>query len=144
MLLENIKSIALIGLASALLFSCQRLNSLQDELKEAQRKALEQSIVLTNQINDIKEAYSNDQKEADAIISDLRQRVANGVHIKNRDLPADSTSKTGEDGCDLSARTAGDLISIAERGDKAIRQLNQCIDSYNALRNGRLDNLKGK
>jgi hypothetical protein len=51
---------------------------------------------------------------------------------------ADTTPSAGDSGqatAELDRETAKDLISIADDGDKAIRQLNACIDAYNAIYN---------
>ena len=135
MLLENIKSLSIVFLASALFLSCNRINDLKEDLAEAQQNALKESIRLNNKISDIEENYKNEQENAKTVISNLRERVANGVRIsKDRDVSASARSKDREDECRLSSETANELVSIAEKGDEAIRKLNQCIDSYNAIR----------
>lgn len=138
-MIEKIKSYAIVFLLVALFVQSKKYEALRSSLLEAQQNTLSESVRLHNEIADIKEKYDYENKKANDLIIDLRKRVANGVRLKNRDLPDGASSENREDGCNLGARTANDLISIAERGDQAIRSLNKCIDSYNAIKNRKKD-----
>lgn len=135
MIIENIKSLAIVFLGSALFLSCNRLNTLKTELLQAENKALEQSLALQNQISDIEEKYQNEKENSERALAELRSRIASGVQLKNRNLSGNSSSENRENDCRLSAETASALVDIAAKGDEAVRRLNQCIDQYNELRN---------
>ena len=135
MLIENIKSLSIILLASALFVACNRIHTMQTELMQAEKKALQQTIELNNQITEIKEAYQNEKEFNKKTIDDLRAKYANGLQFKNRTVPTNTTIENRENECRLDAGTIDRLIRIAGKGDECIIRLNACIDSYNALRN---------
>ena len=135
MLIENIKSLSIILLASALFVACNRIHTMQTELMQAEKKALQKSIELNNQIAEIKEAYQNEKEFNKKTIDDLRAKYANGLQFKNRTVSTNTTIENRENECRLDAGTINRLIRIAGKGDECIIRLNACIDSYNALRN---------
>ena len=47
--------------------------------------------------------------------------------------PAPTPRDSVQAGAELDAKTAQSLVAITDDGDKAIRQLNACIDAYNAI-----------
>lgn len=132
-----------IALAAGLVFlgiayhlKSQELNDFKLQVQEERAKALEDSLALQKQIEDLRLQNEKDNEEANKTVNALRARIANGVHIPatNRAMRPDSRAENRENECRLSAEFADRLVSIAEKGDRAIRKLNQCIDSYNALR----------
>lgn len=135
MIIENIKSLAIVFLGSALFLSCNRLNALKTEIMQAEKQALEQSLALQNQISDIEDKYKNEKENSERALAELRSRIASGVQLKNRNLSGNSSSQSRENDCRLSPETASALVDIAAKGDEAVRRLNQCIDQYNELRN---------
>ena len=59
------------------------------------------------------------------------------VNVRPVQAGGDSTSVTGDRNqtrAELDPATAEELVGIANDGDDAIRQLNACIDAYNAIR----------
>lgn len=115
----------------------EKIKSINEQLQQAHVDALNNTIKLQNKINEIEDLYHEEQKKADRTISDLRRRYANGVQFKtgSQSMPAGSGITDRNAACGLSAEVTSDLIDIAERGDRAIRSLNQCINSYNNIRN---------
>ena len=108
---------------------------MQTELMQAEKKALQKSIELNNQIAEIKEAYQNEKEFNKKTIDDLRAKYANGLQYRNKSVQTSSSAQNREDECRLSAGVINRLIDIAGKGNECIIRLNACIDSYNALRN---------
>lgn len=115
----------------------EKIKSINEQLVQAHVDALNKTIKLQNKMNEIEDLFYEEQKKADRIISDLRRRYANGVQFKteSQSMPAGSGITDRNAVCGLSAEITSDLIDIAERGDRAIRSLNQCVNSYNNIRN---------
>lgn len=83
------------------------------------------------------EQLKKEKQDAQNKINSLKSAVADGnlrLYVRTNQ---DSCSASGasENGAELDRQTAQDLISISGDGDKAILQLNSCIDLYNNLRN---------
>ena len=138
MIIDNIKSLSIVLLVCVCAYQHMKLDSYRAETIKAQEQARVESIQLSDKLNKLNEVRENEQKEADRTISDLRKRVANGVHINNNRKTVSSNTTTGntESRCDLSGADAEFFITVAERADNNARKLNQCIDAYNALRKG--------
>lgn len=138
MIIDNIKSLSIVLLVCVCAHQHMKLDSYRAETIKAQEQARVESIQLSDKLNKLNEVRENEQKEADRTISDLRKRVANGVHINNNRKTVSSNTTTGdaESRCDLSGADAEFFITVAERADNNARKLNQCIDAYNALRKG--------
>lgn len=83
------------------------------------------------------EQLKKEKQDAQNKINSLKSAVADGnlrLYVRtNQD--SCSTNGASENGAELDRQTAQDLISISGDGDKAIIQLNSCIDLYNNLRN---------
>lgn len=125
---------AISALALAYLYKSYQLSELETQLAAEREKAMEQSLQLKDQIEDLRIKNEKENQQADATIANLRRRIANGVRLPTvQPMPQNTSVKNGEDGCRLDPDTADRLISIAEKGDRAIRALNQCIDSYNTI-----------
>ena len=135
MLVENIKSLSIIFLAGALFVACNRINSLKTDIMQAEKKALQQTIELNNQITEIKEAYNNEKELNKKTIDSMRAKYANGLQYRNKSVQTSSSAQNRENECRLSAGVINRLIDIAGKGNECIIRLNACIDSYNALRN---------
>lgn len=125
---------AITALAIAYLYKSYQLSELETQLAAEREKAMEQSLQLKDQIEDLRIKNEKENQQADATIANLRRRIANGVRLPAaQPMPQNTGAKDGKDGCRLDPELAERLISIAEKGDRAIRALNQCIDSYNAI-----------
>ena len=77
-------------------------------------------------------------KERDAAIASgnlkLRIPVKTPVcPVQTTGDPAPAPRDSVQTGAELDAKTAQSLVAITDDGDKAIRQLNACIDAYNNI-----------
>jgi hypothetical protein len=77
-------------------------------------------------------------KERDLAISSGALRLRIPVKAANCPIPAsdDSPTPTGDSvqaTAEFDRETAKSLVAITDDGDKAIRQLNACIDAYNSV-----------
>ena len=82
------------------------------------------------------EQLKKEKKDAETKINSLKSAVADGalrLYVRTSE-PSCSADGASEDGAELDREVAQDLISITADGDKAIVQLNACIDFYNNLR----------
>lgn len=137
MIIENIKSLTIIFLAGALILSYNKLSTLKTEIMQAEKQALEQSLTLKNKISEIEEQIDNEKEKHSEAIRTLRAQYADGLRLKsqNSDLRSASGAESSKNECGLSARDVGRLIDIAEKGQRAVNSLNQCVEQYNALKN---------
>jgi LPS O-antigen subunit length determinant protein (WzzB/FepE family) len=115
----------------------------QAEVARLNQEARTKELSLTNKVNAKALELKKANDEADKKINSIKSDIANGT--LRLSIPASSScvsagkdaSVTGGDStarAELSNQTSNDLISIASDGDKAIRQLNQCIEIYNQVR----------
>ena len=77
-----------------------------------------------------------EKRDAEIKVNQLRADVASGA-LRLSVRASCSAGATGGDQqarVELDSKTADDLIAIAADGDKAIIELNSCIDFYNNLR----------
>lgn len=89
--------------------------------------------------NELQVKYEQEKKDAESEIADLRKRIRSGavrLSIPATACTVSEGSRIGgaETRAELDGQTADDLIAIAADGDAAIRELNLCIDKYNALK----------
>jgi prophage endopeptidase len=77
-----------------------------------------------------------EKRDAEIKVNQLRADVASGaLRLSVRaSCSAGTTNGDSEERAELDAKTADDLIAIAADGDKAVIELNSCIDFYNNLR----------
>lgn len=77
-----------------------------------------------------------EKRDAEIKVNQLRADVASGaLRLSVRaSCSTGAASGDSEARAELDAKTADDLITIAADGDKAIIELNSCIDFYNNLR----------
>lgn len=77
-----------------------------------------------------------EKRDAQIKVDQLRADVASGaLRLSVRaSCSAGTASGDSEARAELDAKTSDDLIAIAADGDKAIIELNSCIDFYNNLR----------
>ena len=113
----------------------------QIEVAKLNSVAREVEHVMTGKVNDLssKLQEANDHAKIEIIKRDtaiadgtLRLSVPTRSVCPTPDSPA-STNNT-EARAELEPAFAQSLIAIADEGDNAIRQLNACIDAYNAIR----------
>ena len=102
---------------------------IQEEVRRIETK-MEETTAKAN------EQLKKEKKDAELKINSLKSAVADGnlrLYVRTNQDTA-SASGASENGAELDRQTAQDLISITGDGDKAIIQLNSCIDLYNNLR----------
>jgi hypothetical protein len=88
------------------------------------------------------EEYQRDQQEIarlnDAVRSGARRLsiAVTGCTSPSAAPGGDATAATepAETRADIDPRAAGGLVALTQRGDEAIKDLNQCIDTYNTVR----------
>lgn len=107
----------------------QARQEIQEEVSRIETQMQEVTAKADEQLK--KEKQANENK-----INSIKQSVADGslrLHVRTsgNTCPANGAS---EDGAELDRQVAQDLISITADGDKAIIQLNSCIDLYNSIR----------
>ena len=121
----------------------RQLDQLKADYAEQVSKALEENRALEKKMQADADAitvkYNKEKKDAEKTIADLRTRIANGtvrlsIPVSSTGMSAGSGSELGETRAELDGETAQSLVSIVSDGDDAIRDLNQCIDKYNAIR----------
>ena len=111
----------------------------EEALAKAEKDALVESVMLQRQIDTLKREYENESRKKQNEIADLRKRIDDGsVRVSiagSKPVSNDAGDGSSEAKCDIDGRIANAIISLTERGDQAIRELNQCIDQYNTVRN---------
>lgn len=118
----------------------KKLLTLEKENAQALAKAQEQARAIEQnwiEVHDkLKGKHDEETKRYKAEISNLRNSIrAGSVRLS---VPAAVSGNTAVGGakerCYIDATTAERLIDLTEQGDDAIRELNLCVDKYNALR----------
>ena len=113
---------------------------LQTEVAEKEARILkatrEKEQQLMQEIENLQNTLWEQQHESEKYINQLKSDIANSrlrlsVPVRNC---TNSAPTTGEARAELDGKTANDLVSIADDGDRAIRELNYCIDAYNSLK----------
>lgn len=113
---------------------------LEKESAQALAKAQEQARAIEQnwaQVHDkLKEQHDEETKRYKTEISNLRNSIrAGSIRLSvPAAVPANSTVGGAKERCYIDPATAERLVDIAEQGDDAIRELNLCVDKYNALR----------
>ena len=107
----------------------QARQEIQEEVSRIETQMQEVTAKADEQLK--KEKQANENK-----INSIKQSVADGslrLHVRTSSNTC-SANGASEDGAELDRQVAQDLISITADGDKAIIQLNSCIDLYNSIR----------
>ena len=107
----------------------QARQEIQAEVTRIETKMQEASV-------EADEKLKQEKKNAQAKIDALKSDVADGtlrLYVRTSGS-ATATNGASENGTELDRQIAQDLISITADGDKAVIQLNSCIDFYNNLR----------
>lgn len=110
--------------------------------KHQERMAIQEQVVrietqMQQVATDANAKLKEEKKNAQVKIDALKQSVADGSVRMYVRSSCNSSAPNGdsENGAELDRQTSQDLIGITADGDKAILQLNACIDLYNNLRN---------
>ena len=134
----------LVGFLCGCSWKQRELNSIKDAYAEQVQLALQENRNLEKRLQGEADAitvkYQKEQKDAQKTIANLRSRIASGdlrLSVRTEGssgVSAGSGSEHREGIAYLDRGTAERLVSITERGDSAIRRLNECVDRYNSLR----------
>lgn len=137
----------LVGLIAGWLANGWRLNEKIEAtaaehaqaIQRAEQEARAKEQAWQSAHNELQAQYEQEKKDAESKIADLRRRVQSGaVRLSINATACKVSTNTGtglaETRAELDGQTADDLITIAADGDAAIRELNLCIDKYNALK----------
>jgi hypothetical protein len=115
----------------------------QAALEAANKHAQEISDERNAKVADISSRLADTQAKSDKAAKTLRDSISSGavrlsIPVAScGSVPNDSTAAQGntEARADIDPGFTQALVSVTQRGDQAINQLNACIDSYNALEN---------
>ena len=131
-----------IGFVSGLTLGRYRLEKTKKEYAEAALQA-EQTARAKEQAwqaahTELQAKYKEEAKNAQTEIAALRKRIRAGtvrlsVPVRGCTVPDSAATGTGKTRAELDGKTADDLVAIVADGDRAIRDLNLCIDQYKAL-----------
>jgi Tfp pilus assembly protein PilX len=105
--------------------------------KEIQEQVTRIETKMQETVDQTNEQLKKEKKDAETKINSLKSAVADGelrLYIRTSNNSSSTCGNT-ENGAELDRQVAQDLIGITADGDKAIIQLNSCIDLYNKLRN---------
>jgi chromosome segregation ATPase len=128
-MLRNITTLVICLCLSFFAGKYKARQEIQEEVSRIETKMEE----VTAQAN---EQLRKEKLDAQNKINSLKSAVADGslrLHVRTSGNTCSSDGDS-EDGAELDRQTAQNLISITADGDKAIIQLNSCIDLYNNLR----------
>lgn len=116
-----------------------RISKMQAEQAEAMQLARQKVETLQEEIDHLLDVFDEEKQHAQKEISRLRADVAAGrvrlsvpARCPGTDTAAGAPSQ--ETRAELDPEVAGNIIAIAAEGDDAIRELNLCIDAYQAAR----------
>lgn len=152
--MENLKTksiILLAGLVTGIFFgwivngwwSGNRIARLEKDHAEvvlkAEQDARKKEQAMQAEHDALARKHEKEKKNAQTEIDRLRSRIrADTVRLsvptRSGTVSSNPGTATGETRAELDAQTADDLVAIAADGDDAIRELNLCIDQYNAIR----------
>jgi hypothetical protein len=112
----------------------QRLNAEARQREQALTSAV--NITSTQLVKANNDAKLQTQKLYSSIDSGtLRLRLKTTCTVPTSDNPTPASGDSVQATAELDGATAKNLIAITDDGDKAIRQLNACIDAYNNIYN---------
>jgi len=137
----------LVGFLGGCSYKQRELNQVRQDYAEQVNQALAENREIEKKMQADADAitvkYNKEKKDAEKTIADLRSRIADGslrlsVRTESTSGMSNDTGTEHREGIAyLDRGTAERLVSITERGDSAIRRLNECVDRYNSLRGGK-------
>ena len=137
-------ALLIVGFLGGCSYKQRELNQVKDAYAEQVNQALAENRELEKRMQADADAitvkYNKEKKDAEKTIADLRTRIANGslrLSVRTEGssgMPGGSGTEHREGIAYIDRGTAERLVSITERGDSAIRRLNECVDRYNRLR----------
>jgi hypothetical protein len=111
------------------------------EMVAASETARKREQAKQDEIDTLQANLKKEQKDAKTKIARLNADVASGrvrlsVAVSGCGTGENTGTGFGKKRAELDAETAQSLVAIAADGDEAIRELNYCIDAYEAVRTG--------
>ena len=151
--MENLKTksiILLAGLVTGIFlgwivngwWSGNRIAKLEKDHAEtvlkAEQNARKKEQAMQAEHDALAKKYEKEKKSAQIEIDRLRNLVRTGamrlsVPTSACKVPGSPGAGIGQTRAELDPKTADDLVAIAADGDEAIRELNLCIDQYQAI-----------
>lgn len=119
------------------------LNRMKEEhmaaVVEQQQKARKLEQDMAAEKDRMKDEHNRELQKQKSINDTLRRDIRNGylrlsVNARSCTMPANTVAGSGKGRAELDEGDADRLVSIAQRGDEAIKKLNYCIDRYEAVR----------
>lgn len=111
------------------------VNSWHSKRELAKELEYQERIAKAHEVNlSLEDKYKKEREDYEKTISKLRSDIASNrmqFVVKAKSV---TTSESGETRCELDPETSQRLISITEDGDRNTRELNQCIETYNKVR----------
>jgi len=139
--------VAVICLAIGALINGWRLNGEIETIRadhataqaEASEAAREKEQAMQGEIDTLTAKRKKEQKDYETKINRLNADLAAGrvrltVPVATCGASTGSGIRLGEARAELDGEASQSLVSIASDGDAAIRELNYCIDAYEAVR----------
>ena len=115
--------------------------ALKNEQSRATEQKLNQQINETStKLQEANNAVTKKQTDINALIRAGRVRLPSSGCVQTTASTTPSTGDSKEAGSESDRATLEAIATIAAEGDRAINQLNACIDSYNQVR----EQLNGK
>lgn len=134
----------LVGSVAAGFISGCQYRSMKDEKEQARAEALynaklvEKTKEMQYEIDALNQKHYEEQKNAEETVKKLRADIRSGavrMFINTTSsMSADSTSGVASGRAELAREDAEEILDIASTGDRWGRQLNQCIEQYNQVR----------
>jgi len=106
------------------------VSRLNEQSRASEQKLVEQNSSSIQQLQKVNQDAEKKQKQlrSDLATANLRLFVTTKGGVS---MPSDSSTSDRETRGELDESTGNFLISLTTEGDKAINELNSCIDQYN-------------
>ncbi len=105
-----------------------------EEAREREKQLTEQINSTTYKLKDANDAITQKQSALDRAISAGRVRLPSSSCVQASASATPASGSGDQEGSETDRETRRLIAQIAADGDKAINQLNACIDAYNAVR----------
>ena len=104
-----------------------------EEIRKAEHKLNEQLSATSTELKDANDAIAKKQSDLDRLINAGRVRLPSSGCVQAVAGAAPSSGSGNQAGSESDIETLRLIAQIAADGDKAINQLNACIDAYQAV-----------
>jgi flagellar capping protein FliD len=104
-----------------------------EQIRQTEHKLSEQLSATSTELKDANDAVAKKQSDLDRLINAGRVRLPTAGCVQ---AASGSTAPSGnqQDGAESDRETLRLIAQIAADGDKAIVQLNACVEAYNSVR----------